>query len=81
MKKLTPWYSGRIKPVREGVYMIKEAHTGYILYAAWCGDMFGWSPERYTIDLASQYLVWIKQGYQRVSLVQDKVWRGLAEKP
>jgi hypothetical protein len=80
-KKLTPWYPARIKPVREGVYMIKQPNPLDRVFAAWCGDKCGWTPETRIFWQAEDMRGRVKRGWQRPSVAQYKVWCGLAQEP
>lgn len=69
-RKHTPWFSGDIKPVHEGVYEKDVSYQGRFQY--WCGDYWcGWHE---TPDGAVRNISFKSQD-------QDSPWRGLAEKP
>ena len=71
-KKLTPWFSGHIKPARKGLYQTMNRLTNSTGYQHWDGTVWGCfgdgklSALRYA-NLASNY--------------QDKAWRGLSSNP
>jgi hypothetical protein len=66
MKK-TPWFDGKTKPVREGVYEIKGMWFG-IAYAYWTGRKWCWAKS--TIKEAN-----CDKDFR--GAMQNKVWRGL----
>ena len=71
--KLTPWFPPEVKPVRKGVYEIRDDSLGMTFYAYWSGYFFGGGMcERQ--DAADARWAFT---------INDSVsaWRGLAEKP
>lgn len=73
--KLTPWFSGRIKPVRDGVYMRKLTRSGHLVYAKFRGGVWYTGMSIYTPD-ARGYAV--DSPYR--SAMQSAKWLGV-EKP
>jgi hypothetical protein len=68
--KLTPWFTGDVKPVRPGVYQ-RRGVNGRVYYSRWPGDnwLFGlW----YTPSDASHLFL------HRASMHQALPWRGIA---
>ena len=69
--KLTPWFPGEVKPVREGVYECRGAPT-HESYQHWNGAIWGgWATDK---DAAAE-------NRDRPSMRHSPQWRGLAEKP
>lgn len=66
--KLTPWFSGKVKPVRDGVYERKYLISG----APFCRYEKGrwYCPARTVSQAAKQ---------SDTSLLQDLPWRGVAK--
>lgn len=64
--KLTPWFHGTIKPVRKGVYMLKDGFRDKIGYQYWNGEHWGvwcFTPQdanrfRRICDMRFQYDQW-----------------------
>lgn len=68
-RKRTPWFTGRVKPVRPGVY---QRNFGYaVKFARWDGKR--WFMSQYTPREAEED-TW-PSGYSSLP------WRGLATKP
>lgn len=76
MKK-TDWFPHQIKPIRVGVYQIKNPITGEPVYAHWGGKYWGYYKGEFNDAIAYEldFDLLVDQPDQ------DKVWRGLAEKP
>jgi hypothetical protein len=73
---LTPWFDGRTKPIRVGVYMLKCGGAGLRDgYQHWDGKTWGpWHP---SAEHAAQ-----RRPDQRADLkYQNDNWRGLRKKP
>lgn len=76
MEALTDFYPAEIKPVRDGVYeTFLILSNGCSTLAGYSHYSFehGWSDTRYNIEDAS-IVPWLRGD-------QDKLWRGLANKP
>ena len=72
-KLFTNWFSGSIKPVREGVYqrrMFGEGYNSSLSYSRWDGKY--WCVLEYDKYAASTWRV--------ISHYQDLEWRGLNRK-
>lgn len=70
-KKLTPWFSGDVKPVHVGVYE-REAFKGS------CGKYSYWNGRRFFIgDTSPLHAV----KWRSASFNQSARWRGLARRP
>jgi hypothetical protein len=74
MQKLTRWFNGSEKPVREGVYEIRHRHLSNmvgnrIALFAYYSLKKGWSHSQSGIYLPSPLF-----GYNSI---QDKEWRGI----
>ena len=65
--KCTPWFPGHIKPVRQGVYQLKN--KGAIGYQRWDGQM--WHAWRSSPDDAAK-VDWVLS-----DIFQNDPWRGL----
>jgi len=68
--KLTPWFPGHVKPVRDGVY--EATHWGLACLQHWNGTYWGrpgWSAKEATDNGGDKYCY------------QNMEWRGLAVKP
>jgi len=66
---MTPWFPKKVKPVREGVYMIKvPGKSGYTHQAKWTGDRWisAWTQE---------------EDYATADELKIKEWQGLANDP
>lgn len=70
--KLTPWFSGDVKPAHVGVYERSDAR-GVTWYSGWNGAW--WGAFDGSIERAGLWM----NGPR--SLHQDWRWRGLAEQP
>jgi hypothetical protein len=66
MKK-TPWFDGKTKPVRKGVYEVKNMWFGEA-YAYWTGKKWCWAEK--TIKEAANFPM-------LEGAMQCKTWRGL----
>lgn len=73
--KLTPWFVNGEKPVRSGVYETKLlGASGKVIEEGWSfWNGRRWSNQR--LNKESAYLADMTGG------CQEKLWRGLAEKP
>jgi hypothetical protein len=71
--KLTQWFDGSVKPVRDGVYQRSPANSEYGLY--WLFKDGAW---RYGGDGHPRH---VRLGARAKSPQQDLPWRGLAVKP
>lgn len=72
--KLTPWFPGSVKPVREGVYQQMDGWGSLLGYQYWDGSYWHlWGP---SIDSA---VLMYRNAHP--SVCQDDKWRGLSEKP
>lgn len=69
-QKLTPWFSGDVKPVRVGVYRTKQP-DGSLFFNKWDGKQWFYGYADAPRD-ASRYVL-------PARLL--KCWRGLAQKP
>lgn len=67
--KLTPWFSGDVKPARKGVYLRK--YMAGDAYSRWDGK--AWMRGSWEHDLAKKMCAF--------SLNQHLQWRGLASPP
>lgn len=68
--KLTPWFDPQVKPKRKGVYQTN-----------WFGDGYSWfNGKEWANQRLTAYDAW-EDRYWTEDAVQDKAWRGLAEKP
>jgi hypothetical protein len=72
--KFTPWFPPEIKPVHVGVYPIKMPYTLGEGFAYWSG--VHWGNYQRSPELAQTY-----GDGNDLCTTQNKVWRGLAEKP
>jgi hypothetical protein len=76
--KLTPWYPGEIKPVREGVYQrlypYLSKKEGAIVYCYYEDEK--WKSAALSAEKAS-----LSQNKEFASLYQNYNWRGLSEQP
>lgn len=71
--KLTPWFPGEVKPVRQGVYQQKSGFGDSIGYQFWDGRQWcGWCK---TPDGAEN-----DRGAADIRHQNDR-WRGLAQDP
>lgn len=68
MKK-TKWFKNREKPIHKGMYQTK--YDGVIYYTYWNGH---WAYSHVYLDTAIAFR-------NTRTFNQNKVWRGLAEKP
>lgn len=66
MKK-TPWFSGDVKPVRDGAYECKDCKVNHFFRKG----MFHWEPD------TDEYPVW----HLNVNYGGRQAWRGLAKEP
>ena len=67
---MTPWFPPEIKPVYVGVYLTVGA--GMLeAWSKWNGN--AWLIDTFRLELAS--------GVEQVSMLQERKWRGLAQKP
>ena len=72
--KLTPWYPPEVKPVRKGVYEVREEVFGkWTVFAYWNGKRFGY---RETESIRA----YDKRDHP-TGLSATAPWRGLAEEP
>lgn len=69
-KNTTPWFPGRTKPVRVGVYLRKVSHS-WEMYSYWDGHMWHFNSE--TPDEA-------RYNWPKPSVYQKLRWCGLLEK-
>lgn len=69
--KETPWYDGKVKPVRVGVYKRRSKGSGEITYSKWNGRW--WLNSTLIVNDAD------KQAFH--SIFQRRQWCGLAEDP
>ena len=79
-EELTPWFPDTVKPVRKGVYLIKEGGLceGMTLYSYFDGEKWGWF-SKYMEDALSEYMG--SGDFTNDGLYEGLVWRGLANNP
>lgn len=70
---LTPWYSGNIKPVRDGVYQRLYA-ADHVQYCLFKGEKWGLSGS--SVEDALEEINVLNSSWY-----QDLKWRGLSEQP
>ena len=68
---LTPWLPGSAEPVRVGVYQ-RRGRMFFATFSYWDGALWRFSAETPALAASEVYVA-------RVSLVQDRPWRGMAE--
>lgn len=75
-KKLTPWFPGDVKPVRSGVYFVRQlsndCKSGDVIFEGYCY----WSGVRWgsvTLEKAHAKKLAVPPGFQ------NKPWRGLTK--
>lgn len=71
MARLTPWFQGKTKPVRDGVYEIDSAYEDCRFYSFWNGERWGWREP--SVAQAFRYKEMAASGPVRL-------WRGLVRR-
>lgn len=66
--RLTPWYPGDVKPVREGVYERRRIGVGTPYYSYWNGRWWG---------LLCITPTTARHNSRHTSIVQNREWRGV----
>lgn len=69
--KLTPWFDGKVKPARPGMYQ-RQWLRGELRWSMWTGKH--WGPTCTSKCMAAHFST-------GQSALQEAPWRGLAKKP
>jgi hypothetical protein len=70
--RFTPWFDGRVKPARAGVYQLMSGTRSTVGYQYWDGHR--WSVWRLTPKEAEKH-----KGLSADPMYHDDDWRGLSE--
>ena len=74
--KLTPWFSGDAKPVREGVYQVAYWNKDQTSYSYWDGSKWGYSFS----DRAAHDDIYLAFKHRDTNgFKQSMPWRGVAK--
>ena len=73
MRKVTPWFPPEIKPVRNGIYKVKDSPRNQHWYRYWDCNNHKWGAAATSPEAASA----LSKSYW----FQESEWRGLARKP